>query len=125
MADIVVATIRPQGRARWAELGRGYLDFYETELPPEIYEQIWQGLIASEGPIRGLGHVSAAIVRGLAGFSPARPGQRYAPVPTFSRKRHSLLRYRSERSSIRNVRAYSLNWDHSLGGVRLVLRRRT
>ena len=55
MADIVVTAIRPQDRTRWAELWRGYLDFYETELPPEIYEYTWQRLIAAESPIRGLG----------------------------------------------------------------------
>ena len=55
MADIVVTAIRPPDRARWAELWRGYLDFYETELPPEIYEHTWQRLIAAESPIRGLG----------------------------------------------------------------------
>src|SRR6267142_1909317 len=55
MADIVVTAIRPQDRARSAELWRGYLDFYETELPPEIYEHTWQRLIAEERPIRGLG----------------------------------------------------------------------
>src|ERR1700719_1349573 len=55
MADIVVTAIGPQDRARWAELWRGYLDFYETELPPEIYEHTWQRLIAAESPIRGLG----------------------------------------------------------------------
>ena len=55
MADIVVTAIRPQDRARWAELWRGYLDFYETELPPYIYEHTWRRLIAAESPIRGLG----------------------------------------------------------------------
>jgi GNAT superfamily N-acetyltransferase len=55
MADIIVTTIRPQDRARWTELWRGYLDFYQTELPPEIYEHTWQRLIAEESPIRGLG----------------------------------------------------------------------
>lgn len=54
-ADILVTAIIPQDRARWAELWRGYLDFYETSLPPEIYERTWQRLIAPEGPIRGLG----------------------------------------------------------------------
>jgi GNAT superfamily N-acetyltransferase len=55
MADIVVTAIRPQDQARWAELWRGYLDFYETALPPEIYDHTWQRLIAAESPIRGLG----------------------------------------------------------------------
>jgi GNAT superfamily N-acetyltransferase len=55
MADIVVTPIVAEDRTRWAELWRGYLDFYETRLPPEIYEHTWQRLIAAESPIRGLG----------------------------------------------------------------------
>ena len=55
MPEIVVTAIRPQDRPRWAELWRGYLDFYETALPPEIYEHTWRRLIAAESPIRGLG----------------------------------------------------------------------
>jgi len=55
MADIVVTALGPQDHGRWAELWRGYLDFYETQLPPELYEHTWQRLIAAESPIRGLG----------------------------------------------------------------------
>lgn len=55
MAEIVITAITPRDRWRWAELWRGYLDFYETRLPPEIYELTWQRLIAAESPIRGLG----------------------------------------------------------------------
>lgn len=31
------------------------IDFYQTQLPPEIYDCTWQRLIAAESPIRGLG----------------------------------------------------------------------
>jgi GNAT superfamily N-acetyltransferase len=55
LGEIVVNLIIPADRDRWAELWRGYLDFYQTRLPPEIYEHTWQRLIAAEGPIRGLG----------------------------------------------------------------------
>jgi GNAT superfamily N-acetyltransferase len=55
MTDILVTPIEPGDRVRWAELWRGYLDFYETRLPPAIYEHTWQRLIAAESPIRGLG----------------------------------------------------------------------
>jgi GNAT superfamily N-acetyltransferase len=55
MPEIVVTAFRPQDRPRWAELWRGYLEFYETALPPEIYEHTWRRLIAAESPIRGLG----------------------------------------------------------------------
>ena len=55
MSDIIVTAIRPQDRTRWTELWRGYLDFYQTELPPQIYEYTWRRVIAEESPIRGLG----------------------------------------------------------------------
>jgi len=55
MPEIIVNAIARQDRERWSELWRGYLDFYETSLPPEIYEHTWQRLIAAEAPIRGLG----------------------------------------------------------------------
>jgi len=55
MANIVVTPIIAEDRARWGELWRGYLDFYETRLPPEMYEHTWQRLTATESPIRGLG----------------------------------------------------------------------
>jgi ribosomal protein S18 acetylase RimI-like enzyme len=55
MAEIVITPFVPGDRARWAELWRGYLDFYDTSLPAEIYEHTWQRLIAPESPIYGLG----------------------------------------------------------------------
>ena len=55
MADIVVTRITAGDRERWTELWRGYLDFYETRLPPEIYDHTWQRLVAAESPVRGLG----------------------------------------------------------------------
>lgn len=55
MSDVIVTKLRPQDRDRWTELWRGYLDFYEAELPQEIYDHTWHRLIAAEGPIRGLG----------------------------------------------------------------------
>ena len=55
MAEIFVTPFAAMDRERWAQLWRGYLDFYETQLPPEIYDHTWQRLIAAESPIRGLG----------------------------------------------------------------------
>ena len=55
MAEIVITPITLQDRDRWAELWRGYLEFYETELPSEIYDHTWQRLMAAESPIRGFG----------------------------------------------------------------------
>ena len=55
MADIVVTPITAGDRERWAELWQGYLDFYETRLPLEIYDHTWRRLVAAESPVRGLG----------------------------------------------------------------------
>lgn len=55
MSEIAITALRSGDRARWAELWRGYLDFYETTLPTESYAHAWERLIAPDGPIRGLG----------------------------------------------------------------------
>jgi hypothetical protein len=60
IADILITPISLQDRGRWAELWRGYLDFYQTRLPPEIYEHTWESLIFADRPIYGLGGASAA-----------------------------------------------------------------
>lgn len=64
MTEIVITGFRPEDRARWAELWRGYLDFYETTLPEAIYEHTWARLMAP-GPVFGFG---------------ARPGDAAAPL---------------------------------------------
>ena len=55
MTEIVVTALRAEDRDRWAELWHLYLEFYETQLSPEIYEHTWRRLIAAESLIRGLG----------------------------------------------------------------------
>jgi GNAT superfamily N-acetyltransferase len=69
MSDIVITPLEPQDRARWAELWRLYLEFYETILPAEIYEHTWQRLIAPQGPIRGLGARLGAADAPLVGIT--------------------------------------------------------
>ena len=82
LVEIVVNPIIPADRDRWAELWRGYLDFYETRLPPEIYDDTWQRLIAAEGTIHGLG---SAVRLGRSSGSPTTsftrmPGRRRRSV---------------------------------------------
>jgi GNAT superfamily N-acetyltransferase len=69
MVNIVVTPILTEDRTRWSELWRGYLDFYETQLPPEIYEHTWQRLIAAESPIRGLGARLGSTTAPLVGIT--------------------------------------------------------
>jgi len=54
MSAIAVTELRPEDRARWAELWRGYLEFYATSLPDAAYELTWQRLMAP-GPVFGFG----------------------------------------------------------------------
>jgi GNAT superfamily N-acetyltransferase len=69
LVDIVVTPMTARDRDRWAELWRGYLEFYETSLSPEIYEHTWQRLIAPEGPIRGLGARQGSTAAPLVGIA--------------------------------------------------------
>jgi GNAT superfamily N-acetyltransferase len=69
LVDIVVNAITPEDRDRWAELWRGYLDFYETRLPAEIYDHTWRRLIAEEGPIHGLGARQGSATAPLVGIA--------------------------------------------------------
>lgn len=54
MSEIIVTELRPDDHARWVELWRGYLDFYETSLPDAIYAHTWRRLLAP-GPVFGFG----------------------------------------------------------------------
>ncbi|MCW2781214.1 MAG: GCN5-related N-acetyltransferase [Marmoricola sp.] len=41
MAVITIGKLTPDDRADWDALFRGYLDFYEHELGPEMYDRAW------------------------------------------------------------------------------------
>ena len=55
MTQIIVTEFRSADHGRWSELWSGYLDFYETTLPPENYALAWERLMAPDGAIRGFG----------------------------------------------------------------------
>lgn len=48
-------TLEPADRARWAELWRAYLAFYETTLPEEIFAATWARILDPHGSISALG----------------------------------------------------------------------
>jgi GNAT superfamily N-acetyltransferase len=50
-----VTPLEPADHARWTELWHGYLTFYESELPAEVYAATWARILAPDGAIRGLG----------------------------------------------------------------------
>jgi GNAT superfamily N-acetyltransferase len=45
---IEISPLRPEDRAAWEVLARGYKAFYETEVSDAEYEQTWQRLLAAE-----------------------------------------------------------------------------
>jgi GNAT superfamily N-acetyltransferase len=47
--------LEPADRERWTELWRGYLTFYETTLPDDIYAATWERIIDPKGAIHALG----------------------------------------------------------------------
>jgi GNAT superfamily N-acetyltransferase len=53
--NLPVTVLEPGDRERWAELWRGYLTFYETELPADTYEATWARIMDPSGPIHALG----------------------------------------------------------------------
>jgi GNAT superfamily N-acetyltransferase len=62
---IEISVLRPEDRAEWEILARGYKDFYETVIPDEGYEQTWQRLLGAE-EVHGIG---ARLDGGLVGIA--------------------------------------------------------
>jgi GNAT superfamily N-acetyltransferase len=53
-AVIDIRPLRPEDRAAWEVLARGYKTFYETEVPDEGYEETWLRLLRGED-VHGIG----------------------------------------------------------------------
>jgi GNAT superfamily N-acetyltransferase len=49
MTEIEITRLRPEDRAAWESLARGYKTFYETVLAQSDYDQTWHRLIKDEG----------------------------------------------------------------------------
>lgn len=45
----------PADRARWTELWRGYLTFYDTAVPADVYAATWERILDPAGAIAALG----------------------------------------------------------------------
>lgn len=44
-----IRALKPSDRAAWGALWKGYLDYYETELPPEMYDIAFNRMLAGNG----------------------------------------------------------------------------
>ena len=64
---VEVIPLRPQDRARWEVLARGYKAFYRTAVTDAEYETAWQRLLRRDG-VHGLGaHADGELV-GIAHY---------------------------------------------------------
>jgi GNAT superfamily N-acetyltransferase len=62
-----VTPLEPGDRARWTELWRAYLAFYETELPRDVYDHTWGRLLDGK-ELHGLAARSQGRVIGITHF---------------------------------------------------------
>jgi GNAT superfamily N-acetyltransferase len=53
--DIEIRPVGAAERASWEPLWKGYLDFYKTAVPPEVYDTTWRRLQDSGEPMFLLG----------------------------------------------------------------------
>jgi GNAT superfamily N-acetyltransferase len=61
-SELEIARFRPEDRADWEVLSRGYKTFYRTALPDSRYDETWQRLLRDE-EIHGLaGHLDGKLV---------------------------------------------------------------
>ena len=66
----MAVTVRPlaaEDQPVWRDLWQGYLDFYKTELAPEVSDSTWGRIIQPDGDLIGLG--ACVPDRGLVGIA--------------------------------------------------------
>jgi GNAT superfamily N-acetyltransferase len=68
MSDIVIRPMRPDERAEWEPLWRGYLDFYRTSVPKGTYDTTWARLHDPAEPMALLGAYAGGRVRGIVHY---------------------------------------------------------
>ena len=54
MTNVLIRPLRPADEAGWRPLWRGYLEFYDTELPEEVTALTWRRLLDAQEPLFGL-----------------------------------------------------------------------
>ncbi|TDQ05078.1 GNAT family N-acetyltransferase [Labedaea rhizosphaerae] len=64
---IEISPLRPDDRARWEVLARGYKAFYETELADAEYERTWQRLLQAEDVFGSAARLDGQVV-GIAHY---------------------------------------------------------
>jgi GNAT superfamily N-acetyltransferase len=64
---IEIGPLRPEDRAAWEVLARGYKEFYETDVPDEGYDETWRRLLSRTG-LYGIGAWSDGRLVGIAHY---------------------------------------------------------
>jgi len=76
-----IRALAPSDRAAWGALWKGYLDYYEVELPPEMYDIAFNRMLSgSEHEYHGLVVEQDGALIGLAHYLFHRHGWKVEPV---------------------------------------------
>ena len=67
-ADVEIRPVRPVERAAWEPLWKGYLDFYKTSVPKQVYDTTWARLHDPDEPMWLLGAYSGGKLVGIVHF---------------------------------------------------------
>jgi GNAT superfamily N-acetyltransferase len=67
-AGTVIRPLRPDERAGWEPLWRGYLDFYKTSVPQEVYDTTWARLHDPNEPMEVLGGIIDGRLLGIVHY---------------------------------------------------------
>ncbi|MEL6195887.1 MAG: GNAT family N-acetyltransferase [Myxococcota bacterium] len=69
MSEVVVRPLQTSDQAEWRRLWKVYLDYYETELPEEVYQTTWGRLLSGlPNEYRGLIAFAGDRAAGLAHY---------------------------------------------------------
>ena len=66
--DIVIRPVGTDERADWEPLWKGYLDFYRTTLPKEVYDTTWARLHDPNEPMALLGGYVNGRLKGIVHY---------------------------------------------------------
>ncbi|WOB08671.1 GNAT family N-acetyltransferase [Piscinibacter gummiphilus] len=66
-SELRITPLRPDDRAAWERLARGYKTFYKTEATPDQYETAWQRLLKRD-EVYGLGATLDGRLVGIAHY---------------------------------------------------------
>jgi GNAT superfamily N-acetyltransferase len=68
VSAIAIRALRPDERAAWEPLWKGYLDFYNTSVPKETYDTTWARLLDPNEPMWLLGATVDGKLRGIVHY---------------------------------------------------------